>query len=69
MMIGFTTSTPKLARKVLKEMQKYFARILCGEIQKPNSFSIKAVKMLGDMDKKSAESFAKFCSICMSLKE
>ena len=54
-------------KKSAKEMQTYFARILCGEIQKPNSFSIKAVKTLGDMDKQSAESFAKFCSMCMSL--
>ena len=56
-------------KKSAEEMQNYFARILCGEIQKPNSFSIKAVKLLGDMDKKSAERFAKFCSMCMALKD
>ena len=56
-------------KKSAREMQKYFARILCGEIQKPSSFSIKAVKLLGDMDKQSAESFANFCSMCMSLRD
>ena len=59
----------EVRKKSAAEMQKYFARILCGEIQKPNSFSIKAVKLLGDMDKKSAERFAKFCSMCMALKD
>ena len=50
----------EVRKKSAAEMQKYFARILCGEIQKPNYFSIKAVKLLRDMDKKSAERFAKF---------
>ena len=56
-------------KKSVEEMQKYLARILCGEIKKPNSFSIKAVKLLGDMDKKSAARFANFCSMCVTLKD
>ena len=56
-------------KKSTEDMQRYFARILCGEIQKPCSFSIKSVKILGDMDNRSAESFAKFCSMCVSLKD
>ena len=56
-------------KRSTEEMQEFFARILCGEIERPNSFSIKAVKVLGDMDKKSAEDFTKICSMSVSLSE
>lgn len=56
-------------KKSTPEMQRYFARILSGEIKRPNSFSIKSVKILGEMDKKSAEAFQNLCSMCIVLQE
>ena len=52
-------------KKSTTEMQKYFAKLLAGEIKKPNSFSIKTVRILGTMDKSSATLFRQFCSMCV----
>ena len=53
--------------KSTEDMQIYFSRVLSGEIQKPNSFSIKTVKLLGNMDKQAANMFRKLCSMCLML--
>ena len=54
------------ARKIsTDEMQTYFGRMLAGEIIKPNSFSAKSVRMLGDLDQCSAQTFVKLCSACV----
>jgi len=50
-----------------EEMQRRFARVLAGEIQKPGSFSIKAVKILSEMDENIALLFKRLCSICIIL--
>ena len=56
-------------KKSTMEMQEFFAKILAGEIRKPKSFSIKAIRLLGNLDKSSAALFQKFCSLCVTLGE
>lgn len=53
--------------KSTEEMQLLFGRILAGEIQQPNSFSIKTVKLLANLDNRVAELFQSFCSLCISV--
>lgn len=52
-------------KKSTTEMQEYFAKVLTGEIKKPNSFSIKTIRILGTMDKSPATLFQRFCSMCI----
>ena len=52
-------------QKSTKEMQLHFGRVLAGEIQKPGSYSIMAVKRLGELDQDTAALFKKFCSACV----
>ena len=51
--------------KSTKEMQHRFGRVLAGEIEKPGSYSIKAVKLLGELDQNTANLFKKLCSACV----
>ena len=53
-------------QKSSEEMQRRFARILAGEIEKPGSYSIKAVKILGELNQNAASLFKKLCSIWYS---
>jgi hypothetical protein len=56
------------ARQVNSEaMQILFGRILAGEIQRPSSFSIKTVKILRELDVRTANLFCQFCSLCISI--
>jgi hypothetical protein len=55
------------SQKSTEDMQTLFARILAGEISRPSSFSIRAVRTLGQLDKKIADLFARFCSCCVEL--
>jgi len=55
------------SQKSTEEMQEMFGRILAGEIQRPSSYSIRAVKILGELDKRTAKLFKKFCSCCVFL--
>ena len=48
-----------------EEGQLLFGRILAGEINQPGSYSIKAVKTLGELDQDIATLFKKFCSACV----
>ena len=48
-----------------EEMQHRFGRVLAGEIEKPESYSIKAVKLLGELDQKTAALFKRLCSACV----
>ena len=48
-----------------EEMQHRFGRVLAGEIEKPGSYSIKAVKLLGELDQNTAALFKRFCSACV----
>ena len=64
----FLNSFEEEARqKDTKEMQLLFGRILAGEISQPGSYSIRAVKILGQLDQKVATLFKKLCSICTVL--
>ena len=45
-----------------EEAQLLFGRILAGEINNPGSYSIKAVKILGELDQNTASLFKKLCS-------
>ena len=54
------------ARQVSTEdMQLRFGRILAGEIRQPGLYSIKAVKLFGELDQNIAALFKKFCSACV----
>ena len=48
-----------------EDMQLLFGKILAGEIRRPSSFSIKAVKIMGEIDKAAANLFKRLCSICI----
>jgi len=53
-------------QKSSEEMQERFARILAGEIKRPGSYSIRAIKLLGQIDSETASIFRTFCSGCIS---
>ena len=53
-------------KKSTLEMQSYFSRVLSGEIVRPGSFSLKAIKILGSMDKRVAGLFQTLCSLSMT---
>ena len=55
------------SQKSTQEMQFLFGRILAGEIKKPDSYSIKTVKILGELDSTVAKLFKKLCSVCVVL--
>ena len=55
------------SQKSTLEMQVLFGRILAGEIINPDSYSIKAVKILGELDPITARLFKKLCSACIVL--
>ena len=54
-------------QKSSEEMQLRFGRILAGEIKRPGSYSIKAVKILGELDQNTAALFKKLSSACVVL--
>ena len=54
-------------KKSTEEMQLYFGRVLAGEIKKPKSFSLKSIKVLGEMDQNTANLFRKLCSVCVQI--
>ena len=55
------------SQKSSEEVQHRFARVLAGEIEKPGSYSIKAVKILGELDQYAAALFKRLCSACVVL--
>ena len=52
--------------KSSEDMQERFARMLAGEIKRPGTFSIRAIKLLGQIDPETASVFRTFCSGCIS---
>ena len=54
-------------QKSTEDMQLRFGRILAGEIRKPESYSIRAVKILGELDQNTAALFKKLCSVSAGL--
>ena len=63
----FNIFEKEASQKSSEDMQRRFAKVLVGEIEKPGSHSIKAVKELGDMDQTIANLFQKLCSVCIVL--
>ena len=59
---GFETEA---RQKSTEEMQLRFGHILAGEIRQPGSYSIKAVKLLSELEQDTAALFKKFCSACV----
>lgn len=56
------------ARQVSTEdMQRRFGRVLASEIEKPGSYSVRTVKILGELDQNAAALFKKLCSLCVVL--
>lgn len=55
------------SQKSSADMQLHFGRILAGEIGKPGLYSIKAVKILGELDQKAATLFKLLCSLSVVL--
>ncbi|MGA5482130.1 DUF2806 domain-containing protein [Pseudomonas siliginis] len=53
--------------KSSEEMQFLFGKILAGEIRQPSSFSIRTVRLLGQLDAHVAKIFADVCSMTISL--
>ena len=61
----FNIFEKETSQKSTEDMQRRFAQVLAGEIEKPGSHSIKAIKVLGDMDQRVAMLFNTFCSVCI----
>jgi hypothetical protein len=53
--------------KTSEEMQILFGKILAGEIKQPESFSTRTVRIMGQLDNKTANLFRLLCSLCMTL--
>jgi hypothetical protein len=62
------TFEKEASQKSTGEMQAMFAKILSGEIRKPSTFSIRTVKLLGQLDTPAAALFRKLCSLSISLR-
>ena len=60
------TFESEACQKSSEEMQERFARVLAGEIKNPGTFSIRAIKLLGEIDSDTASTFKTFCSGCIS---
>ena len=65
----FNVFEKEASQKSSEDMQSRFAKVLAGEIEKPGSYSIKAVKALGDMDQTIANLFQRLCSVCIVLQD
>ena len=65
----FNIFEKEASQKSSEDMQHRFAQVLAGEIEKPGSHSIKAVKALGDMDETIAQMFQNLCSVCVVLEQ
>lgn len=50
------------------QMQLLFGRILAGEIERPKSFSVRTIKLMGQLDNDAAVLFHRLCSLSVSLR-
>lgn len=55
-------------QKSTEDMQALFAKVLAGEIRRPSTYSIKTVRILGQLDQNAAELFRRLCSMCIALR-
>lgn len=51
-----------------EQMQLLFGKILAGEIRRPKSYSIKAIKLMSELDNQAALLFKVACSLSVSLR-
>jgi len=51
-----------------EQMQSAFGKILAGEIRRPGSFSIRAVRLLAQLDNPAESLFQTLCSLAISLR-
>ncbi len=51
------------------DIQKAFSKILAGEILKPGSFSVRAIRTLAQLDKSTANLLRQFCGICIAMRD
>ena len=51
-----------------EEMQKLWAKVLAGEVERPENTSIKTLGILKNLDKATASLFRRLCSACVSIK-
>ena len=65
----FNIFEKEASQKNSEDMQRRLAQVLAGEIEKPGSHSIKAVKALGDMDQSTAKLFQRLCSMSVALED
>ncbi len=65
----FNIFEKEASQKSSEDMQRRFAKVLAGEIEKPGSHSIKVVKSLGNMDQPIAELFQRVCSMSVVLED
>ncbi|MYG43074.1 MAG: DUF2806 domain-containing protein, partial [Rhodobacteraceae bacterium] len=50
-----------------EEMQILWAKVLAGQVERPDSTSLRTLGVLQEMDRNTAKLFEKFCSMCMFL--
>lgn len=55
------------SEKSTEEMQMLFGKILAGEIKRPQSFSIKTLRLISQLDSRVAAIFKTLCSLSVSL--
>ncbi len=65
----FNIFEKEASQKSTAEVQHRFARVLAGEIEKPGSYSIRALKILGELNRSAAVLFKRLCSMCMGFKD
>lgn len=61
----FNIFEKEASQKSSEDMQRRFARVLAGEIEKPESYSRRAIKLLGELDQYTAALFKRLCSLCV----
>ena len=57
----------EVRQKSSEDMQLLFGRILADEIRKPGRYSIRTVRILGQLNQNAATLFKKLCSVCVAL--
>lgn len=51
-----------------EEMQLLWSRILAGEVERPGRTSVRTLGILKNLDKETANLFARLCSLCISIR-
>ncbi|MDE0634923.1 MAG: DUF2806 domain-containing protein [Candidatus Poribacteria bacterium] len=65
----FNIFEKEASQKSSEDVQRRFARVLAGEIEKPESYSIRTLNVLGELNQTAAILFERLCSMCMVLDE